>query len=94
MDGAVDLLKRHSGIVWHPGRFTESLRGSDARRSGNPTSPPRLRCGGAVDLLKRLVNQLKSSFQAKKNCLLSSRVTPSSVRKFGAYADADGLVLA
>jgi len=32
----VDLLNRHSGIVWDPGRFAEFLRGEDARRSANP----------------------------------------------------------
>jgi hypothetical protein len=29
--GAVDLLKRHSGKVWDPGRFAVFLRGEDAR---------------------------------------------------------------
>jgi len=37
--GAVDLLKRHSGIFWDPGRFAGFLRGEDTRRSGNPSSP-------------------------------------------------------
>ena len=31
----MDLLKRHSGIVWHPRRFAGLLRGKDARRSEN-----------------------------------------------------------
>jgi len=35
LTGAVDLLKRHSGMVWHPGQFAGLLRGKDARRSGN-----------------------------------------------------------
>jgi hypothetical protein len=38
--GVVDLLKRHSGIVWHSGQFAGLLRGEDVRRSGNPSSPP------------------------------------------------------
>jgi hypothetical protein len=39
-DGALDLLNRHSGIVWGPGRFAGLLRGGSARGSGNPSSPP------------------------------------------------------
>ena len=30
-DGALDLLKRHSGIVWGPGRFAGLLRGGSVR---------------------------------------------------------------
>jgi hypothetical protein len=37
--GAVDLLKRHSGIVWDLGRFAVFLRGEDTMRSGT-ISPP------------------------------------------------------
>jgi len=33
-DVALDLLKRHSGIVWGPGRFAGLLRGGDVRRLG------------------------------------------------------------
>ena len=40
--GAVDLLKRHSGIVWHPGRFAGLLHGGDVRRLGNPAGAPAL----------------------------------------------------
>jgi len=29
------LLKRHSGIVWGPGRFAGLLRGGDVRRLGD-----------------------------------------------------------
>ena len=43
--GAVNLLKRHSGIVWHPRRFAVLLRGKDARRSGNPSPPNYFRWG-------------------------------------------------
>jgi len=32
-------LKRHSSIVWDPGRFAGFLRGKDARRSGSPSLP-------------------------------------------------------
>ena len=38
-DGALDLLKRHSGIVWGPGRFAVLLRSRSVRRFGNPSSP-------------------------------------------------------
>ena len=39
-DGALDLLKRHSGIVWDPGRFAGLLRGGSVRGLGSPSSPP------------------------------------------------------
>jgi hypothetical protein len=41
-DVALDLLKRHSGIVWDPGRFAGLLRGGDVRRLGNPVGAPAL----------------------------------------------------
>jgi hypothetical protein len=48
--GAVDLLKQHSGIVWHPRRFVGSLRGKDATRSGTrDPAPPQLFQRGCPD---------------------------------------------
>ena len=41
-DVALYLLKRHSGIVWGPGRFAGLLRGGDVRRLGNPAGAPAL----------------------------------------------------
>jgi len=41
-DVALDLLKRHSGIVWDPGRFAGLLRCWDVRRLGNPAGAPAL----------------------------------------------------
>jgi hypothetical protein len=41
-DVALCLLKRHSGIVWDPGRFAGLLHGGDVRRLGNPTGAPAL----------------------------------------------------
>jgi len=41
-DVALYLLKRHSGIVWDPGRFAELLRRGDVRRLGNPSCAPAL----------------------------------------------------
>jgi hypothetical protein len=38
----LDLLKRHSGIVWDPGRFAGLLGGGDVRRLGNPAGAPAL----------------------------------------------------
>ena len=35
-DGALDLLKRRSGIVWGPGWFAGLLLGKSMRRLGNP----------------------------------------------------------
>ena len=51
-DGALDLLKQYSGMVWDPGRFAVLLRGGDVRslRLGNPAgapSPRRLTPGNA-----------------------------------------------
>ena len=37
--GAWDLLKRHSGIVWAPGRLAGLLFGRSVRRLKNPLSP-------------------------------------------------------
>ena len=42
IDVALYLLKRHSGIVWGPGRFAGLLRGGDVRRLGNPAGAPAL----------------------------------------------------
>jgi len=39
-DGALDLLKRHSGIILGPGRFAGLLRGGSVRWLGNLFSPP------------------------------------------------------
>jgi len=39
---ALYLLKRHSGIVWGPGRFAGLLHGGDVRRLGNPVGAPAL----------------------------------------------------
>lgn len=63
-DGALDLLKQHSGIVWAPERFTGFLRGREVRRLGTllplPVSTagrPGARvvdaCVGFNDLLKQ-----------------------------------------
>ena len=43
VDGALDLLKRHSGIVWGPGRFAGLLRGKSVRGLG------RLLCDDVYD---------------------------------------------
>ena len=34
IDGALDLLKRHSGIVWDPGRFAGLLHGGHREMGG------------------------------------------------------------
>ena len=39
-DVALDLLKRHSGIVWDPGRFAGLLRCWDVRRWGTLPAHP------------------------------------------------------
>jgi len=41
-DVALDLLKRHSGIVWGPGLLAGLLFGGDVRRLGNPAGAPAL----------------------------------------------------
>jgi len=42
IDVALYLLKRHSGIVWGPGRFAGLLHGGDVRRLGDPAGAPAL----------------------------------------------------
>ncbi len=42
---ALDLSKRHSGIVWGPGQFAGSFRCENLRWLGNPSPAPYLMGG-------------------------------------------------